>query len=118
LRVLRSSNGYETEIWPIPHHPYADLDDDAVKALIRDPATELERSYGPTVADLARDLAFYRRCVWVQLAVLIVLFAIIFALHGKLSPFYTLLLGVLANLLTVVVLDALRPPGRHLLGRR
>lgn len=53
-----------------------------------------------------------------QLAVLIVLFAIIFALHGKLSPFYTLLLGVSANLLTVVVLDALRPPGRHLLGRR
>jgi dCTP deaminase len=85
-------HGYETEIWPIPHHLYADVEDDTVRALISDTPAELEMSYGPAVADLSRQLDFYKRRVWIQLLATIGLFAIIFALHGKLSLFASVLL--------------------------
>jgi dCTP deaminase len=106
-RPYAGQHGYETEIWPIPHHLYANLEDDEVKAVIGDRAAELEKSYGSTVADLARTLNFYTHKVWIQLLATVGLFAIIFALHGKLSLFASVLLGVLANLLTVVILAAL-----------
>jgi len=100
-------HGYETEIWPIPHHLYADMQDPYVQSCVADPAHELERSYGSDVADLSRRLSFYTHRVWIQLLATVALFAAIFALHGKLSLFVSVLLGVVANLLTVVVLKVI-----------
>jgi dCTP deaminase len=108
-RPYAGQHGYETEIWPIPQQFYADLEDRSVRRVISDPASELEKSYGPAMGDLARKVEFYTRRVWIQLLATIGLFAIIFALHGKLSLFASVVLGVLANLLTVVILNVLRP---------
>jgi dCTP deaminase len=103
-RPYAGQHGYETEIWPVPYQLYADTDDDNVKARIDETAAELEKSFGPAVGDLRRQLDFYSRRVWMQLLATIALFAVIFALHGKLSLFASVLLGVLSNLLTMVFL--------------
>lgn len=95
-------HGYETEIWPVPYQLYADTESDEVKARIDGTAVELDKSFGTAVGDLRRQLDFYSKRVWIQLLATIVLFAGIFALHGKLSLFVSVLLGVLSNLLTMV----------------
>jgi dCTP deaminase len=111
-------HGYETTIWPIPVQFFADMDDPAVRQRIGDVPTELERSFGESVADLSRDVSLYARKVWLQLAMTISLFAVIFALHGKISLFYSLGLGVLANLATFFLLPILSHGSARLFGRR
>ena len=102
-RPYRGPHGYESEIWPIPYHLYADPSDDRVRRHVSDTASELEKSFGSSVGELQRRLDRYSKRVWIQLGATIILFAIIFALHGKLSLFESVLLGVGANLLTMVL---------------
>jgi hypothetical protein len=83
---------------------------------LNDTASELDKSFGPSVGELQRRLDRYSQRVWIQLGATIVLFGVIFALHGKLSLFESVLLGVGANLLTMVLFGAsqvrtLRWPG-------
>jgi dCTP deaminase len=101
-------HGYDTAMWPVPYDLYADPNTEPFKALLGDTAAELDKSFGVAVGDLRRSLDFYTRHVWLQLCATVMLFAVIFALHGELSLFVSVFLGVVANFMTLVVLEALR----------
>ena len=84
---------------------YADMADRKVTAKIGRTPDELEKSYGAAVGDMSRRLDFYARRVWLQFLATMALFVVIFVLHGKLSLFVSVIVGVVSNLLTVVVLS-------------
>ncbi len=99
-RPYSGQHGYDTEIWPVATHLYAQLSDREIAAKIGSTEEELELSYGPRIASMARQLRFYQQGVWVHLAVITCCFAAIFALYGQLSLFGSVVIGVLSNLLT------------------
>lgn len=117
-RPYAGQHGYETEIWPIPFHLFVDVEHGPAKDQVGDVPTQLENSFGRNVANLSRDLDFYTRKVWIQLGVVMALFGVIFLLHDELSLFWSVLLGVVANLATVVVLGFLSGGIGRILGRR
>jgi dCTP deaminase len=93
-------HGFETGIWPIPTQYYANKDELRVEGLVGTEADELAKTYGPPIADLARRLDFYARRVWMQILITIFAFLLLFALYDKLTLVQSVLIGIVANLIT------------------
>jgi dCTP deaminase len=100
-------HGFETGIWPIVTQ-YV-LSSEQLKERKIDPTSTatLTQVYGPPVAQIAGKLRYYERIVWIQIAVTILAFTILFALLGRLPAWLSILLGVVSNLLTTVGLNFL-----------
>jgi dCTP deaminase len=109
-RPYTGQHGYETEIWPIPFHLYASAADLRRAGIDLAHDKEIARVYGPIIADMARRFRYYQSGVWIQIALTILGFIVIFALSGELGLVSSVLTGVLANLLTTL--------GTHLYSRR
>jgi hypothetical protein len=62
----------------------------------------LSVSYGPTIASLSRRLSYYERIVWLQIAVTVAMFALLYAIAGSVSLIAAVLVGVLGNVLTTI----------------
>lgn len=105
MRPYSGQHGYETEIWPVATNLYADLAGEKVASRIGSDEEELALSHGPLVAEMFRQLRFYRYGVWAQLFVILAGFGILFALHGYVSMVWSLALGILSNLLTMVAVN-------------
>lgn len=99
-RPYTGQHGYETAIWPIPVHMYADDESLRKAGIIPDDSVEIARSYGPVVAELDARLRYYERKVWLQIAITVVAFAAILSLTGPLGTARSLMVGVAANLIT------------------
>jgi dCTP deaminase len=99
-RPYVGQHGYETEIWPIPAHHYADESTLRAQGIKPESTEELERMYGLAMADLARRLGYYERKVWVHLGFTVLAFAGLFTIAGQVRLIWSVLLGVAANLLT------------------
>jgi dCTP deaminase len=99
-------HGYETEIWPIPVEMYAT--DQQMQEWNIDPEhiDEIERVYGKVVASLQRRLSYYEKKVWIQIAVTVVGFLVLFSVAGKISLVPAVATGIAANLLTSLVWNA------------
>lgn len=99
-RPYRGQHGYETEMWPIPVRLYAQ--DDQLKAfgVHTKSLDEIELSYGPAVRSLEARLRFYERRVWLQIALTVLGFLLVFAVIGGIGWFWAVVLGVAGNLIT------------------
>lgn len=102
-------HGYETEIWPIATQMFANSNDEWVTNLTSNDSAEIEQSFGPRIAKLARELRFYGTKVWLQVFLILGTFVVLLAVKGYVSVVWSLGLGVAANLLTIL--------GTNLLGR-
>ena len=102
-RPYTGQHGYETEIWPVATHLIADMESDEIKNRIGDVYTELKSSHGLPVADMYKRLQYYSKIVWVQVGAVMVLFTLLFALHGQVDLISSLWVGVVANVLTTLV---------------
>jgi dCTP deaminase len=98
----RGQHGYETEIWPIASHLFADIEDPAIAELIRSPAEELEASYGTEVGRMYREIQIYSRVVWLQLLAIIIGFSVLIAVHDRVDLVSSLILGIFANFITTI----------------
>ena len=94
-------HGYETEIWPIASHLFANTEDGFAPRGEIKKEEDLLRSYGPEVADMYRRLNIYTRQVWWQIALMIFGFAVLFFLEGKLGLVESVLIGIVSNLATM-----------------
>ena len=99
-RPYTGQHGYETEIWPIPVHLYADEAHLQTAGIRPDEIGEIERSYGPVVASLTARLRFYEKKVWIQIAVTVIAFVVLFSLGREIGWVASVLLGVASNLIT------------------
>jgi dCTP deaminase len=95
-------HGYETEMWPIASHLFADASDPSVATLIANNHHEIELSFGPRIAGIAKELQFYRSKVWLQIFLILAAFAALLAVHGYVSTIWSLGLGIVANLVTTL----------------
>ena len=95
-------HGYETEIWPIASHLFADVSDPSVATLIANNHREIELSFGPRIARIAKELQFYRSKVWLQFFLILGTFATLLAVHGYVNIIWSLGLGIVANLVTTL----------------
>jgi dCTP deaminase len=95
-------HGYESEIWPIPVHLYADETQLRAAGIKPDEIREIERSYGPVVASLMARLRYYEKKVWLQIAVTVLGFLILFYLVKEIGLILSVLTGVCANLITTL----------------
>jgi dCTP deaminase len=93
-------HGYETEIWPIPTQYYADVENFRKLGLIGNEMAELNDRFGPEIAKIARKLELYERRVWIQLAVTVICFLILFLFYREVPLVVSVLTGVAANLIT------------------
>jgi dCTP deaminase len=100
--VYTGQHGYETEIWPIASHLFADPRDPRFKSLIGDECKEMGVSYGPRIETMFRQLRCYTSAVWIQLFAIIVGFSALLAVHGKVDLVTSLSLGIVSNLLTTL----------------
>jgi dCTP deaminase len=102
-RPYSGQHGYETEIWPIPVHFYATPGDLESAGIRPGSNEEVARSYGPEVARLLARVDYYSRRIWIQIAVTVIGFLILFALVGTIDWVWSVLLGVAGNLITNLV---------------
>jgi dCTP deaminase len=99
-KAYSGQHGYETEIWPIPVHLLADETQLRREGRIGSDVDELARSYGPAIADLARQVRYYRWRAWVQLSIVALAFGVLFSLYGKLSLVVSAAIGAMTNVAT------------------
>jgi len=95
-------HGYDTEIWPIATHMFANPNDQWVANLIANDNDEIEQSFGPRIAKIAKELQFYRTKVWLQVFLILGTFIVLLAVHGQVSAVWSLGVGVAANLVTIL----------------
>lgn len=95
-------HGYQTEIWPIPTHLFASNQEIQADSRTQSADSELELSYGPAVASLERRLQFYERIVWLQIAITVTAFCLIYVVVGSVGLVGSLMVGVVANLVTTL----------------
>ena len=105
VRPYSGQHGYDTQMWPIATHLCVQPTDASVKSKIGTIEEELALSYGPQIANISKQLRFYRYTVWMQLIIAAIGFAIIFTLYGQLTIVASLIIGVLANLLTTLLVN-------------
>jgi len=99
-------HGYETQIWPIPVQLYANNQQLAAAGINADSLSEIQSSYGPIVASLERRMRYYERKVWLQILVTILGFLVLFSIGITTNWVVAILLGVAANLITTLILEA------------
>src|SRR5206468_3937407 len=95
-------HGYMTEIWPIPTHLYGDPTALRDQGLIGDEHEEFTASYGRRLAALRSQVQRYSRKVWLQLAVTLLVFTILFVLYGQISIVISVVVGIVSNLITTI----------------
>lgn len=105
-RPYHGQHGFETDIWPIPTHLYAALDDLRARGIEPGTLEELELTYGAPVADIQRQLTYYTKWIWLELLLMIVLFGIVLAFYRRLPLFASIVIGVVSNVVTHLVLLA------------
>lgn len=101
-RPYAGQHGYETEIWPIPTQHYADIQACRASGAIGGEVAELADRFGPEIARMATRLELYERRIWLQIAVTVIGFLVLFSLYGGISLFGSVLTGVVSNLITTV----------------
>jgi dCTP deaminase len=93
-------HGYETSIWPYPFHLYARDSELRSLGIRPEAADQLRLSHGDGIARLARKVSYYERQVWIQIAIVLALFSVLFALNDRMSLLLSAGIGVGVNLLT------------------
>jgi dCTP deaminase len=106
LKPYQGQHGFETDIWPIPTHLYASLDDLKTRGIEPGTLEELTLTYGAPVADMQRQLDYYTKWIWFELALMVVVFGIVLALYHQLPVFVSVIIGVGSNLVTHLGLRA------------
>lgn len=101
-RPYTGQHGYETAIWPMPVHLYADNEALRKAGIAPDHYDEIARSYGPVVAELNARVRYYEYKVWLQIGITVVAFAAILSQAGPLGTTRSLMIGVAANLITTL----------------
>jgi dCTP deaminase len=96
-------HGYETQIWPIPVHLYADEAQLHAAGIKPKQPKEIAWSYGPQIAAAMTRLEFYERWVWVHIAITVLGFVGLFAIGFGIDAVAAILLGVVANMITNLV---------------
>ena len=97
-------HGYETEIWPIPVHLYADDAQLRTAGIKPENYNEIAWSYGPLIAAAMKRLEYYEKWVWVHIAITILAFLVLFGVGFGIGAVGAILVGVASNLITNLAL--------------
>jgi dCTP deaminase len=93
-------HGFETDIWPIPTHLYASLDDLRRRGIEPGTLDDLELRYGAPVADLQQKLNYYGSWIWAEVGMMLLFLVSIIALDKRFGLLAAIVGGVASNLLT------------------
>lgn len=102
-RPYHGQHGFDTGIWPIPAHLYADPTELAKEGAIRGESEEFAEIYGPRLAEVRDDLKLYSQLIWVQLLVLIAGFSLVYFLFGHLDLLGSVATGLFTSALATLL---------------
>jgi dCTP deaminase len=98
-------HGFETEIWPIANHLFADIHSPVISNRIGKDVEELALSFGPRISKIAKELQYYRTHVWIQIFLILATFVALFAVRGYIGLIWSVGVGVVANFITTAGLN-------------